>query len=53
MTCGRNDLWSWWQHYKYHPGIIVIMNGLNLYGLTGSHLEVSQNYAVCAKDIYS
>jgi len=21
-TC---DLWSWWQHYKYRPGIIIII----------------------------
>jgi len=21
----RNDLWSWWQHYKYRPGIIIII----------------------------
>ena len=20
----RNGLWSWWQHYKYRPGIIII-----------------------------
>ena len=21
----RNGLWSWWQHYKYRPGIIIII----------------------------
>ena len=21
----RNDLWSWWQHYRYRPGIIIII----------------------------
>ena len=21
----RNDLWSWWQHYKYRPWIIIII----------------------------
>ena len=21
----RNDLWSWWRHYKYRPGIIIII----------------------------
>jgi len=21
----RNDMWSWWQHYKYRPDIIIIL----------------------------
>ena len=27
----RNDLWSWWQHYKYRPGIIIIIIIITLF----------------------
>jgi len=24
QVSSRSDLWSWWQHYKYRPGILII-----------------------------